>query len=500
MNIRIESAAGSKVRILLAYAGQPFKYELPDNRREAGALTWYYARTNQETDELVLGMGGCGGLNLEKLRRAGGYAARALYNEGRSAGELDMAELAAASRESGADVSAYLQAWTEGWLLGLYRYDKYRGLTASERTVDLYLAPSQEADGVTAAEYEAAVAAARIRAEATMLTRDLVNETPEGLNPEAFVEVVQRHFADLPVKPHVYQGQELIDRQMNGLLAVGGGSVHEPALIELAYEGAPGEPMLAFVGKGVTFDMGGMNVKTGRDISDARMDMGGAAAVVGAMDILARTGAAVNVTALIAVVDNLPGMEAMLPSSVIRYPNGMTVQVANTDGEGRLVIADALLHAANLGAAKVIDIATLTGNVGAALGLGIAGIWGDEEMTQGLVAVGEINGERLWPMPLMDEYESELRSDYADLRNVGTGTLAGAITAALFIRRFVAPSMDWVHIDMAGTVQYKSDAGFSGVGATGYGARLLADYAKRCFTAEHAVNGRAIADTEASQG
>ncbi|MFF2093091.1 M17 family metallopeptidase [Paenibacillus sp. NPDC058174] len=494
MNIRIESAAGSKIQIMLAYAGQPFKYELPDNRREAGAVTWFYARTIQEADELVLGMGEADGLNLEKLRRAGGYAARALHKEGRSSGELDIAALAEASRAFKAGVSACLQAWTEGWLLGLYRYDKYRGLTASDRTVDLYLAPAEEAMSV--AEYEAAVAAARIRAEAAMLTRDLVNETPEGLNPEAFVAVVQRHFADLPVKLHVYQGQELVDRQMNGLLAVGAGSVHEPALIELAYEGAPGEPMLALVGKGVTFDMGGMNVKTGRDISDARMDMGGAAAVVGAMDILARTGAAVNVTALIAVVDNLPGMEAMLPSSVIRYPNGLTVQVANTDGEGRLVIADALLHAANLGAAKVIDIATLTGNVGAALGLGIAGIWGDEEMTQGLVAVGERNGERLWPMPLMDEYESELRSDYADLRNVGTGTLAGAITAALFIRRFVAPSMDWVHIDMAGTVQYKSDVGYSGVGATGYGARLLADYAERCFAAEHIVN----ANMGASQG
>ena len=148
----------------------------------------------------------------------------------------------------------------------------------------------------------------------------------------------------------------------------------------------------------------------------------------------------------------------MLPSSVVHYPNGLSVQVANTDGEGRLIIADALLHAANLGADKVIDIATLTGNVGAALGLEIAGIWGDPQITADLVEIGERNGERVWPMPLMDEYESELRSDYSDLKNVGTSTLAGAITAALFIRHFVADSMEWVHIDMAGTVQYKRNS------------------------------------------
>ncbi|MBW7461457.1 leucyl aminopeptidase family protein, partial [Paenibacillus sepulcri] len=191
---------------------------------------------------------------------------------------------------------------------------------------------------------------------------DLVNETPETLNPGGFVEAVLARFAGTPVHIHVYRGQELIDRQMNGLLAVGAGSKHPPALIELKYEGNAGLPMLALIGKGITFDMGGMNVKTGRDISDARMDMGGAAAVIGALDILVRQQADVNVTALIAVADNLPDARAMLPSSVIRYPNGLTVQVANTDGEGRLVLADALLHAAKLGAAEAIDIATLTGN------------------------------------------------------------------------------------------------------------------------------------------
>jgi leucyl aminopeptidase len=309
------------------------------------------------------------------------------------------------------------------------------------------------------------------------MKRDWVNESPETLNPDAFVDWVMDHFEGTPVGIHVYRGQELVDRGMNGLIAVGAGSEHAPALVELRYEVNTDMPMLALVGKAVTFDLGGMNVKTGRDISDARMDMGGAAAVIGAIDILVRQHAQVHVTALIAVADNLPDARAMLPSSVIRYPNGLTVQVANTDGEGRLILADALIHAAKLGAVQAIDIATLTGNVGDALGLGIAGIWGDVDMTRSLVEIGERNGERLWPMPLMEEYETELKSNYADLRNVGTSTLAGAITAALFIRHFVADTMDWVHIDMAGTVQFKQEISYSEAGASGYGARLLADYA-----------------------
>lgn len=331
---------------------------------------------------------------------------------------------------------------------------------------------------LTKLELEVVLSTGRIRAEGAVVARDLVNEVPGTLNPDRFAEWMVEYFErdNAAVKVHVYRGQELVDLQMNGLLAVGAGSKHSPALVEIRYESNPELPMLALVGKGVTFDLGGMNVKTASDISDARMDMGGAAAVIGALDILVRNQAHVNVTVLIPVVDNVPDAEAMLPSSVIRYPNGLTVQVANTDGEGRLIIADALIHAANIGATKVIDIATLTGNVGAALGLGIAGIWGDGEMTQNLVEIGERNGERLWPMPLMDEYEVDLRSNYADLRNVSTSPFAGAITAALFIRRFVAESLSWVHIDMAGTVQYKQDVGYSEAGATGYGARLLADY------------------------
>lgn len=493
--------ANAAADIFPVYSGEPFRYRLSEKARRPSAVTWLLARTAEERDALAVGMGARAEQTPERIRRSAGTCARALLREGYRVARLRRAPSGGAAWATGGSAdsvgsagpvdsldvgsagnaeSAWLGAWLEGWLYGLYRFDAFRQSTATEGTVELLIAAGDWPE-LPPAELERIADRARLRNAGAALARDRVNEPPDVLSPERFAAWAERYFRreDAPVRVCVYRGEALREKRMSGLLAVGAGGSGEPALVEIRYEGDPegGRPLLALIGKGVTFDMGGMNVKTGRDISDARMDMGGAAAVAGAMDILIGSRAKVNVVALLPIVDNLAGPGAMLPSSVIRYPNGLTVQVANTDGEGRLIIADALLHAAALGAAEAVDIATLTGNVGAALGLGIAGIWGDAEMTERLVAIGERNGERLWPMPLMDEYEADLRSEYADLRNVGRGTMAGAITAALFLRRFVAEPMRWVHIDMAGTVQYKQDGGYAEAGATGYGARLLADYA-----------------------
>ncbi|KZS43503.1 peptidase M17 [Paenibacillus glucanolyticus] len=483
MQITIDDMQSVDTSIYAVYEGEGPPFRVTESQKQKYTLTWFYGRSHHETDDLVAGMGPRSGLTLEQVRRTGASAARALLKEKKASAVLVRASFREGGASAAISVKEELQAWMEGWMYGLYQFNKHRGVTANHQDLSLNLRV-KDWQGLTREDMESILREASIRINGTRLTRDLVNESPETLNPEAFVAVVEERFKKAPVKLHVYRGQELHDRQMNGLIAVGAGSQYAPAMVELSYNGASSSeksPHIVLIGKGVTFDMGGMNVKIGRDISDARMDMGGAAAVVGAMDILVSRQAPVRVTALIAVADNLAGPDAMLPSSVIHYPNGLSVQVANTDGEGRLIIADALLHAANLGADKVIDIATLTGNVGAALGLEIAGIWGDRDITADLVDIGERNGERLWPMPLMDEYASELRSDYADLKNVGTSTLAGAITAALFIRHFVAESMKWVHIDMAGTVQYKREFPYSAAGATGYGARLLADYVEKQF-------------------
>ena len=323
---------------------------------------------------------------------------------------------------------------------------------------------------------QAAIQRGLLRAEGTMFARDLCNEPSNHLRPTMLVERIRDRFSDREVQMQVYTGEELEKRQMNGLLTVGKGSTVPPAMVQLTYCTDPTKPSIVLIGKGITFDTGGINLKTSRDLSDMRYDLGGAAAVIGAMDILTRMEIKANVTALIPTAENMPDGGAMRPGDIIQYPNGLSVQVGNTDAEGRLVLADALLHAKTLGAQEVIDAATLTGAIVRALGLRLAGVWGEESMVATLQLLGEKCGDKVWPMPLVEEYEELIRSDYADISNQSKSVNAGAITAALFLRHFVSDSYKWAHIDLAAPVESTQTKGYLVTGATGYGARLLADY------------------------
>ncbi|XOK59196.1 leucyl aminopeptidase family protein [Paenibacillus elgii] len=454
------------------HAEQPVpQLELRPAMKARGAVTWFYGR-GEEAHVLIVGLGPEAKINAERVREAAGNAARAVHKEGFATVTVMLEPLVRALGGALSEEEA-VRAWAEGWLLGSYAFDKYKSRKEARTVECLHLVCAGDGE----ASYEEALKQTAIRAEGTMFARNLCNEPPNVLHPESLVEMVRERFAERPVNVHVYGEQELADLGMNGLLTVAQGSRYKPALIELTFCTDPSQPLLALVGKGITFDMGGMNVKSGRDISDARFDMGGACAVLGAMDMISRSELQANIVALIAVADNMPDAAAFVPSTVVTYPNGLSVQVGNTDAEGRLVLADALLHAGRLGAREVIDIATLTGNVGEALGLGLAGAWGDRQLVDTLAAIGEHCGDRLWPMPLVDDYEELLRSDYADMNNIPPISYGGAIVAALFLRRFVADAMRWVHIDMANTVQAKAARGYYPAGATGYGARLLADFA-----------------------
>src|SRR5690606_9907835 len=207
-----------------------------------------------------------------------------------------------------------------------------------------------------------------IRAAATAFSRDLMNEIPSTLNPTTFSSILKESFQDTDVKITVYDKEELERRQMNGVLTVGRGSTHSPAFVELNYRKDESKPLVALVGKGVTFDTGGITLKRGKDLSSMRMDMGGAAAVAGAMKLLADSKADVNVVALIPIAENMPDSTSIIPGDVITYKNGLNVQVGNTDAEGRLILADALIRAGELNSEYVIDIATLTGAIVNALG------------------------------------------------------------------------------------------------------------------------------------
>lgn len=357
-------------------------------------------------------------------------------------------------------------AFTEGWYLGTYQFVTYK---SSEEKFFTTLE-------VCGNDKEELIKAGETRAVATAFARDLTNELSSELNPETFPIRLQTEFANTDVQVTVFNKEEIEKREMNGVLTVSRGSKYEPTFVEMAYCGDQTKPLVALVGKGVTFDTGGISLKKGRDISDMRMDMGGAAAVAGAMKLLATAKAKVNVVALIPIVENMPDSNSMLPGEVIRYKNGHTVQVGNTDAEGRLILADGLIRAGELNASYVVDIATLTGSIWSALGSRVAGVFGDEQLQVEMKKLGDKNGDYNWPMPLIDAYDDYLKSDYADFSNISSKGEAGAVTAALFLRRFVPKPCKWLHVDMAG-VMYTDERGYYVKGATGFGARLLADYA-----------------------
>ncbi|WP_054949334.1 leucyl aminopeptidase family protein [Numidum massiliense] len=462
-----------------AYDKLAIGYELKAHMGERGAVTWFFGR-GEEPHMLIVGLGETTAWDLERLREAAGNAGRAVEKEQLKEVNVSLTALAeaVAGRTGAADL---VTAWVEGWQLGTYAFDKYKAKKAEQSVEALAIscdAAACECGGGACDDAELAEAIKRgeVRANGTALARSLCNEPPNAMRPYTLAERVTEHFAERPVSTKVYKGEELEKRQMNGLRAVGRGSVHPPALIEVSYCTAPDQPLIALVGKGVTFDTGGISLKKGRNISDMRMDMGGAAAVIGALDILTSLKAKVNVVGLISTAENMPDGGSLLPGEVIEYPNDLSVQVGNTDAEGRLVLADALLHAKTLGATKIVDIATLTGACGAALGPRVAGVLGGAAVRETLQQVGDVNGDGVWPLPLIDEYEEALKSDYADICNISSVPYGGAITAALFLRRFVSDAEQWAHVDMAGPMDTSQTKGYQVAGATGYGARLLADF------------------------
>ncbi|MBB4826130.1 leucyl aminopeptidase [Sporosarcina luteola] len=401
-------------------------------------------------------------ISLEKVRSIAGDIARDLGTQ--KVEKAFVREETIAEAFGTLDKEKAVIAFVEGWELGSYRFHAYK---------------SEAVDSKTELEVEGsadAVQVGQIRAAAMAFSRDLMNEVSNVLNPETYPEVIKEKFAGTTAEVNVYGKDQLEQMEMNGVLTVGRGSKYSPSFVEIVYKGNESKPLVALVGKGVTFDTGGISLKSGKDLSDMRMDMGGSAAVAGAMQLLVDSKADVNVVALIPIVENAPDNTAVYPGEVIRYKNGKTVQVGNTDAEGRLILADALIRAGELEAEYIVDIATLTGAIVNALGTGLGGVFGDEELSHVMKKVGDENGDFIWPMPLVDAYDKTLASDYADMNNISSLNVAGSITAALFLRRFVPENSKWLHVDMAGMMNHSSASGYYAKSATGYGARLLADY------------------------
>ncbi|MFB4291734.1 leucyl aminopeptidase [Nonomuraea sp. ATR24] len=316
-------------------------------------------------------------------------------------------------------------------------------------------------------------------ARAVALARDLANTPSSVKNPAWLADRAAEQ--GLPVR--VWDEEALRAEGFGGILGVGQGSASPPRLIQLSY--TPAEPAarhVVLVGKGITFDSGGLSLKPTDNMKTQKTDMAGGAVVIAVLGALARLGAPVRVTGLIAAAENMPSGTAQRPSDVIRQYGGRTVEVLNTDAEGRLVLADALAYAdAELDPDVVVDIATLTGAMSVALGRNVGGLYAtDDELAGQLVAAGRESDDRLWRMPLIDDYADGLRSSVADLANIEVGSTygAGSITAALFLREF-AGKRPWAHLDIAGVGRSTVDEGVLTKGATGFGVRVLLEWLTR---------------------
>ncbi len=310
--------------------------------------------------------------------------------------------------------------------------------------------------------------------EGNFLTRLVVSEPPNVLYPESMAAIAHE-LTPLGLTVEVLNESKMKELGMNALLGVGQGSIRESQLIIIQWNGGKkGDAPLAVVGKGVTFDSGGISIKPSTNMEDMKYDMGGSGVVIGLMKALALRGAKANVVGVMGMVENMPSGSAQRPADIVTAMSGQTIEVINTDAEGRLVLADALWYTQDrFKPTAIVDLATLTGAITIAIGYEYAGLFSNNDiLSQNLIEAGAVVGELLWRFPLGKAYDRDIDSDVADMKNVGSGRGAGSIIAAQFLQRFVN-NVPWAHLDIAGMAWDKKDKPLTGKGATGYGVRLL---------------------------
>ncbi len=364
-----------------------------------------------------------------------------------------------------------VHAFIVGLLLGSYRWSQKRDEADPREPPGEVWLLLDGPDG-----HPDAVAAARTVAGAVALARDLTNTPSARKTPAWLAAQAVAVAAGAGLTARVWDADELAAQGFGGLIAVGQGSASPPRLIELGYAPAGAQEHIVLVGKGITFDSGGLSLKPADGMKQMKTDMAGGAAVIAAMSALGRLGVTSRVTGLVAAAENMPSGSAQRPGDVITHFGGRTVEVLNTDAEGRLVLADALAYAdAVLQPDIMVDIATLTGAARVALGTHLAALYAsDDRVARGLLAAADASGDALWRMPLVDDYRDALDSPVAALANVphGNRARAGSIDAALFLREFTG-GRAWAHLDIAGAARSSSDEGENTKGGTGYGTRLL---------------------------
>ena len=421
----------------------------------------------EEGGEVVrLALAGAGDRNdeerLANLEKAGAAIAGSFQSSGDEELVLDLSESALSAQEAAAVLL--------GLRLRNWRYDIYRTKLKDEQKITLKTVTVVGApDGIDAAWADAAALA-----EGVEFTRELVTEPANIIYPESFVERCKERFEGTGAELMVLDEEEMTKLGMGSLLGVGQGSTRDSRILAIRWNGGGSEAPTAFVGKGVTFDTGGISIKPGPGMEDMKWDMGGAGAVAGGMLALVKRKAKANVVGVMGLVENMPDGNAQRPGDVVTSMNGQTIEILNTDAEGRLVLADALHWTQEeFQPSRVIDFATLTGAIIISLGHEYAGLFSnDDELSKQLSEAGEAVGDKVWRMPLGKAYDKLIDSPIADMKNIG-GKGAGSITAAQFLQRFIADDTPWAHIDIAGMAWSDKPGRTWGKGATGYGVRLI---------------------------
>jgi leucyl aminopeptidase len=401
-----------------------------------------------------------GSADAEVLRRAAGAAIRSLSSP--------KVRAIALALPAGNAVSAEATAF--GALLGSYYFGRYRGngQAAAELTL------------IAGDDVAAAIARARVLAAAVALVRDLVNTSPSHLYPESFATEAAEIAASAGLSCEVLDDTALAVGGYGGITGVGQGSEHPPRLVRLGYQHPDASRTVVFAGKGITFDSGGLSLKPPKAMETMKSDMGGAAAVLAALQAIAALKPAVNVVGYLPLAENMPGSGAQRPSDVITMYGGTTVEVLNTDAEGRLVLADVLARSGSDSPDLLVDIATLTGAQVVALGTRVSAVMAnDDAVRDGVVEAATRAGEAMWPMPLPDELRKGLDSKVADLANVAADRDGGMLVAGLFLREFVPDGVRWAHLDIAGPSFHEGEPyGYISKGGTGVAVRTLVQIAE----------------------
>lgn len=370
---------------------------------------------------------------------------------------------------------AALTAMATGTLLNSYRFDKYLTKEPKEKKPTLKTLCFEVKNPAAVRKN---FATAQKTAEAVFLTRDLVSEVPNVLYPESFANIIKKELSPLRIKVNILHAKDIKKLGMGALMAVGQGSAREPKLVTMEYRGGKAsDKPIAFVGKGVTFDTGGISIKPSANMDHMKWDMAGAGVVTGLLKSLAARRAKVNVVGIVALAENMPSGSACRPGDIVKSMSGQTVEILNTDAEGRLILCDALWYAQEkFKPTHVVDLATLTGAMITALGHEFAGVFSnDDKLSKDLIGAGKETGELLWPMPMCDAWDKDIDSPAADMKNIGSGT-AGSSIGAHFLKRFIKDGVKWAHLDIAGMAWANKDKTSVPKGASAFGLRLLDKY------------------------